>query len=503
VKINIFCIPEAEVEELRTKLCGSGMSVIKEVDQNGWHGEFYYSKIPLSGEPSWVESFREYFDEVGLPSSRNHYAAFVFTKNARCFVLSFGKSHFFIRPHCDYDFGIELAKRIADDEDTRQTASRRFQGKKTKDIKSFANNTRLDFESGESVDFIQASIIIAQQDLFGKAGKFGTSALLTPDITASELGTFLTNLEGELAKEPNFTLPRTTLISEPDEVAKLDELLLDQLTSGVGTTVFTHNTYDLYGVDFVFSSEESFVVSCPGEPRGIYEALTIKELKAYISDNRISREDILKIKIRHLPDGSPPYTKRLKESVDFIADKENIVLTNGRWMRFNQDYIDFLDEYLRGIEIEVTESQFLDITIGEPEFNRSPEIKAAGYEVADRDFTIFRTRSATPIEAWDLKLGGRVYAVKFGTPQKLGYVCDQATAVLELLRNRAEASTIPGFRSYCLWFGYRGQNRLDNIASTGSIILKQKIETWARKARDLGIEPVIKISRKLKPGVDV
>jgi hypothetical protein len=53
-----------------------------------------------------------------------------------------------------------------------------------------------------------------------------------------------------------------------------------------------------------------------------------------------------------------------------------------------------------------------------------------------------------------------------------------------------------------LWLGYRGQNRIESIASTLSIGLKQKLEAWASEARELGIEPVIKISRKLKPGYD-
>lgn len=124
-------------------------------------------------------------------------------------------------------------------------------------------------------------------------------------------------------------------------------------------------------------------------------------------------------------------------------------------------------------------------------------MQAAGYEIADKYFSIFRTRSSTPIEAWDLKKGSCVYAVKFGTAQKLGYVCDQATGVLELLRNKAGVNQIPDFKQYCLWLGYRGKNYLDTITSSGSIILKQKIETWARKARELGIEPILKISQRV------
>jgi hypothetical protein len=35
---------------------------------------------------------------------------------------------------------------------------------------------------------------------------------------------------------------------------------------------------------------------------------------------------------------------------------ERVVLTGGRWMIFNQDYLDFLDEYLRTIQVERCES---------------------------------------------------------------------------------------------------------------------------------------------------
>jgi hypothetical protein len=87
-----------------------------------------------------------------------------------------------------------------------------------------------------------------------------------------------------------------------------------------------------------------------------------------------------------------------------------------------------------------------------------------------------------------------VYAVKFGTAQKLGYGCDQALAVLEILRNQANVREIPHFERYCLWLGYRvaGDTPLQNISLSGSIILKQKIENWARKCCELGITPVIR-----------
>src|SRR5450759_2511929 len=124
------------------------MEDIKTVQQEGWTGTFYFSTDPTPTPVRWAEIFSEYFQGINPPTNRNYYAAFVFTKGSRCYVICYGKAHFYLRPLCDYDFGVEVAKRIANESDIRQTASRRFQGRRKKDIRSFAYNTRLDVQSG-------------------------------------------------------------------------------------------------------------------------------------------------------------------------------------------------------------------------------------------------------------------------------------------------------------------------------------------------------------------
>jgi uncharacterized protein (TIGR04141 family) len=496
LKLNIFRIPAAEVEAMKSTLTARGMDIIKQVSQEGWSGSFYYSSNPLPGPIPWAETFESYFDDNSLPKNRNYYAAFVFERGDDCYVLSYGKSHFYLRPYSDFDFGIELAKRIADEDDIKQTASKRFQGRMKKDIKSYTRNTRLDIESGESVDYLQSAIVESHGTTFGKSGKFGTSALLSVDREPSELGDFLTRLHDVMSEPPRFKLPRTTAVTDESEIVKYDRLLIDALRSEIGTTDFAQNSYDLYGVDFVFSSDGTFTVRCPGKPDADFDELKIREVKQYIISNSLADEDILKLRVRHSQEDRPTYTNNLKETIDFIVDDERVILSGGKWMRFNQDYLDFLDEYVREIRVEEVEPEFAEVALSEPDFNCCAEIRAAGYETADKNFDILRTSASVPIEAWDLKREKTVYAVKFATAQKLGYVCDQATNVLELLRNSAGVKQIPEFSSYCLWLGYRAKNRLENISGSGSIILKQKIEAWARKCRDLGIEPVIKISHK-------
>jgi hypothetical protein len=90
-----------------------------------------------------------------------------------------------------------------------------------------------------------------------------------------------------------------------------------------------------------------------------------------------------------------------------------------------------------------------------------------------------------------------VYAVKFGTAQKLGYVCDQATAVLEIIRNNANVKNSIPTRS--LLPVARRQDQDDPRAYIWSELdhLAQKIGAWARRCRELGIEPKIKFSRRV------
>ena len=403
--------------------------------QAGWRGSFYYSSEPLPGDIPWVETYRSYFDVRSLPKNMNYYAVFLFEKENKCVALSYGKSHFYLRQHCDFDFGIELAKRIADEYEIKQTASKRFQGKKKKDIKSYGANMHLDIESGESVEYLQASVIHQQQELFGKTGKFGASALLAPDRSPEELGAFLDKLYEELGKTIRFKLPRTTIVTDQSEVVHFDHMLINELQEPRGTTDFSQNSYDLYGVDFIFSTDGSFKLWCPDFPKVELTDLSMGDVKDYITEHHVSSEDVLSIRIQHIQEGRPLYTQSIKESIDYIIDGEKVLLSGGKWMRFNQDYLDYLDDYVRGISVEETEEEFKDIAVTETEFNSLPSLRERGYESADKNFDIFRTRSSTPIEAWDLKKGNTVYAVKFATAQKIGYVYSGRPKLLNPLRS--------------------------------------------------------------------
>lgn len=304
MKVNVFAIPVDDAPLLRTKLESAGMSVIKTVQQEGWDGDFYYSPDATPKESSWVAPYRTYFAERPIPKTHSPFAVYLFSNDQRAYALCYGKAHFYVRPYCDYDFGVELAKRIAEANDTRLTASKRFSGRQRKTIRSYSNDTRLSVESGESVDYVQAAIVDDLSETFGTVGKFGTSAQLTLDISANDLGSLLTQIDAILGNEPRFSMPRTTLITDDLEVARLDEHLLDQLQAEAGTTEFSQNSYDLYGVDFIFGSTGRYTMKHARRSQDV-DQLTILDLKNFIAAQSIPRERILDIKIVHHQDDGP------------------------------------------------------------------------------------------------------------------------------------------------------------------------------------------------------
>ena len=151
----------------------------------------------------------------------------------------------------------------------------------------------------------------------------------------------------------------------------------------------------IYKASTAFSNAGSFTLDCLRAPELTIDELSMRDLTLYIRDNKIPRQDILKIRITHEQEGWPVYTQGIKQALDFIADDDRVLLSNGRWMRFNQDYLDFSDDYLSSILVEDTELRLRDIAITEPEFNTSEEMRAGSYEVVDKDFSIFRARKST------------------------------------------------------------------------------------------------------------
>jgi len=365
MKLNIFSVATDNVQPMLDKFEVVGLKPIHTADQAGWEATFFFSEEEEPNAIPWVATFAEFFGDTA-PQNLNYFAAYVFKRGNRCFVLTYGKSHFYVRPFCEHDFGIEIAKRIANEGDIRQTASKKFAGKKKKEIKSYTSNTPLDIESGESVDYLQAAITLDYREDLGKSAKFGGSVLVNAPVEKGKIGDLLSRLEDLLGQEPRFPLPRTTIVTEESQVAQFDAGLIEAIMGEHESTDFTHSGHDLVGVDFVFAGNERYTLSCRGYAKRSLDDqnLDLAALRSYVEDEGVDRGSIFDIRIQVENEGQRTYSKPLKEALDFIVDGENVMLSQGRWVRFNEDYIDQLNSYIDSISVEPVEPELESKDLG-------------------------------------------------------------------------------------------------------------------------------------------
>jgi uncharacterized protein (TIGR04141 family) len=177
MKLNIFSVPQGNVAAVKDKFGQVGLNVIHSATDGPWQTAFLFSEKQEPDDIPWVGTFAEFFGDR-RPQNLIYFGAYVFEQSGNCYVLTYGKTHFYVRPFCDHDFGIEVAKRLADENDIKQKASKKFAGRRKKEIRSYTSNTGLDIESGESIDYLQAAIAESARKDFGRSAKFGSSVLL-------------------------------------------------------------------------------------------------------------------------------------------------------------------------------------------------------------------------------------------------------------------------------------------------------------------------------------
>ncbi len=500
MKINIFRIQADKYELLLKKFDEIKLVNKSSITVNDWNCSFYLSENPEILEIPWVKDYKDILSDE-IIQNKIYFAVYLCKKDGNIFAITYGKSHFYVRNFCEFEFGLNMATRIGNENDVKQVASKRFAGKKKKEIKSFTSNTKLDNESGESVDYISSSIIESKQQDFGKNSKFGNSLIISrQDLKVDLIPHLLDQIITTLEEEQKFILPKTDEIKNKDDILRYDQELLSKIILQTNEEITTINdSHDLIGVDFVFSGSDKYCYTFRKKISEQFDELTLDDLRKFINSNIINKDSIFNIKVQIENENQNIYTKKLKEYIEYTIDNENIVLQNGKWIKFNEKYVNQINEFVDSIEIEPTEDEFKVITKTETDFykEKKTDLHSLNYRVSDKDFSQLKIDGNYKVEAWDLVKDDTVYAVKFGTAQKLVYVCNQAVATLDIIRNKANLKKLSNQpKKYCLWFGFE-RKAPDKISNVNSIILKQQIDHFARKCRDIGIEPVLKFSQKI------
>jgi len=492
-KFNLYKIKTDQKDNLVKKIEDVGLKKIGNKSIDGFTLDFYFSHEPEPIPIWWTEVYKDFFGELEKPQNKIYFATLLVYNSQIVYAVSLGKSHFYLNHFCDSDFGLKLAERIADDTNIKIKNSKFYESHKNKIITTYQEGSGIDFDSGESIHYLRAKTI--DEDKWGKTASFGQSVQFSIEIKPEELTEFIKKIEETLKQSPRMKLPKVILVQDEEAQNKLDNLLAKALTSSAQlSTTVQESDITLSGIDFIFSDqyEYSFYV------KGVHDSytdkgdLTLDRFRQFISENEINLETQLNdVRVKVHNEFGRDFSVSLKETLDFVEEKERYCLIDGKWYQFNQSYLDFLKEEVDSIDVK-SQEDVIDKT--EQEFNQRKGQE--GFVNCDRlNETLCKKYKVEKVDLYKDKM---LYFVKFGTPKKMNYVVDQAINTVKLLQNNQSRIQINDdeqvVETICLWLVFDRKHQFNKLSELNSLIFHMKLVDWKRLVQNARYKPMIYVS---------
>jgi len=488
-KFNIYRIEIDKKDALVEKINSVGLDLTGSQINNNYTFDFYLSTNPEDIPIWWTDYYSEFIDSDHTITNKVNFGLLLISDSISCYAVSLGKSHFYIKPFCDTDFGINLAERIIDTKDLRLKNSKFYKTQKNKTITSYLSNTELSYDSGESLHYLKAKT--NNTVLWGSIASFGQSVLFTLDLQVNQLTDLITRINQTLLSPTITSIPKAEKISNETDIANLDNTLVDNILDENNSNVDYQNIV-LSGTDFIFSDNYQYQYLLKGTNfiSETLENLTIDNLRFFVNEHSIDLyTNLNNIKIKVIREEGHNYTKSLKVILEFMTD-ERECLIDGNWHKFNQSYIDLLKSYVREIKIN-THDPNLDIPID----NQIDETQFNTNRVDDGYLNLHTANvriGSFVVEQMDLYKNGTLYFVKRGTPQKLNYVIDQALNTINLLKNNVfkiqNDNEELEVNKICLWLLMDRVTQVNTLDQIRSIIFLMKMMHLSKEIQDNRLE---------------
>lgn len=491
-KFNLYKINPTQRDELVKKFQSVGLSKIGSKSIDGFYLDFYFSEEPDAIDIWWTDIYKDFFGTTEKPKNNIYFATLLIYNSQTVYAVSLGKSHFYLKHFCDSDFGLNLAERIVDEINPKIKNSKFYKSRINKVITTYQEGSGIDFDSGESLHYLKARTI--DKNIWGKTASFGHSAQFNIEIKPEELPDFIIKIEEILKQSSRIKLPKVVLVQDEETQSKLDNLLAKVLISTSQSSTVQESDITLSGVDFIFSDqyEYSFYVRGDRDSHTDKGELTLDRLRQFISENNINLETKLNdVKVKVHNEFGRDFSVSLKETLDFVEEKERYCLIDGKWYQFNQSYVDFLKAEVDSIDFKEQE-EVSDKT--ERDFNNRKGRE--GFVNCDRlNESLCKIYRVEKVDLYKDKI---LHFVKFGTPQKMNYVVDQAINTVKLLQNNQSRLLINDeerdVETICLWLVFDRKQKFNKLSELNSLIFHMKLADWKRLVQNARYKPIIYVS---------
>lgn len=526
---NIYRMKRIYLPKLFIKIESVGLRKQKTIMSASYQMTFYFSEA-IEGSPIWWwETYRDFFrDGLSEPKNLFHFALLIAdnpNNTDYIYLVSLGKSHFYLSKFIERDFGITMAIRMANEQTVLLKKSRYFNRSKRQEISSYETFIPGSYEAGESVEHLK--IKATDSEVWGdKSIIFADSIQMDVEKSPEDLSEVFEEIENTLTSSALIRLPKLEVIVDDTLCIFLDGLLEQAISNGDGRVVV--DEFEVYGIDFCFKflnyNYQLFVRGDDGKkrsPKNIGSILEMSDIFLYVQELKPTPK-VESIKIQFRIEDKGKFTKSLKEVIDFYVQTESTTyfLREGSWFAFNQVFLDFLKQSLKDIETirgdPLIESDYLawkeqkihDIKIGidrsnkltyrEYYFNEKQSIDN-GFELMDRELKYIQSiesgKRKYKLEIADLYKEGEIVAVKISENEKdLIYNIEQSKDALQMIFRKV-VQTNKIINRVSLWFVF--DKPIESITEFNSIQFLLAVSSWQKLVTDYGKSTRIYISQRV------
>ncbi len=351
VSYNIYRMPCKLLTELTKKITKEGLVEQKTISHKAYQLKFYFSDKLKGNEVWWWEVFSDFFNEkTKKPHNIFYFGLLIGFKEKdpeNCYLISLGKSHFYLSKFIEADFGLNIAMRIANDENILLKKSRFFCGGKSQEASSYSKFVQGSYFPGESIEHLKTKA--KETDKWGSNNiTFSDSIQLSLDGDPTALVDVFDDIDSSLATKEIIEFPKSEKITDELKIEELDKCLLNSILTGDANVII--DEIQSFGASIIINNALThFKLHTKIEGSSKYDQSTnkvndikITDIKEFFDKNAI--KDINKVYVKITNDANNGHTASLKEilSITYTEGSEHYFLKRGNWNKFNAAFMKYL-----------------------------------------------------------------------------------------------------------------------------------------------------------------
>lgn len=526
-KFNIFKIDNDKQEDFINALYPEISNKVIVVDDSEYNVHLCGNINPGSSGLSW-QSVLSQFDIPVVLLSKQPKAILYMQCGDNMYAATFGSAYNLVEKFCDGNFAFDIARKF-NYEKIKSTSLANPNSNKNKVINSYLDSEYFEYDSGSAFLKIKAKLKLDEEfELFDKNIEIGTSIKINAKQTSLEYFIMIIKHFEQISSERDKT--RIPVFQEIKNTNEINELNDDLKTAiDLEDLKFSFSDFDIIGTTEVFYSQSSqYRISYDRFYKNV-DYLDIDVIKSFCEEKSLVLNDIIfDICVKVIDDERRFEKLKLIDLIDYTNDDKMAVLIGGKWYRYNNDYIENLNQSLKNLSCEhlvefdfcedlynnYIEELFLsckdDVVFhGKSDDEIKNLLKKSnykelvynklmaenfGYENGDRSLVKI---DGSKVEIDDLYKNHTIYAVKIGnSSSKLCYVVDQMDLSMRLIKSGEinyahDVNTIALVLIIDKKDNYPIGNEAFDISKLKYLALKNAINNWQKNARVLWYNPKI------------